>query len=452
MNAKESLIKILRCKWTVAALVIVGSVSLAAGTDYLYYRTRLFHGVALNEIPLGGLRLDEAEKQLEEKLWSIQQLVLIMGNGERKEFPLDELGITWDKHTTMDNLYRAGRGWAGYRHRINHLLYGTALKVRGQVAVDEPLLARVMSELAGQVYQPPRDAFFEVNAAEVNTVPEYGGRFLRVQALRELMLASVYQPGTEIAAPVGEWPASRTAAELQDYGVEQVMAAFDTDVSPGIPNRAHNIRLGAAAINGYLLAPGEIFSFSEVVGRATREKGYLEAPIIVGEELVPGLGGGLCQVSSTLYNAALMANLAIVERYNHTLTVSYLPPGRDATVSIGHLDLKFQNNRDHYLLIGADLHNLRLTFRIFGPPMEERVEIHSSGLRQLDPPVRYEQTDQLPPGVTELLRPGKPGYYITTWRVVYRNDREISRELLGHDYYRPTTTVYLIGTGNPGSG
>ena len=117
------------------------------------------------------------------------------------------------------------------------------------------------------------------------------------------------------------------------------------------------------------------------------------------------------------------------------MTIGYLPVGRDATISIGHADLKFKNNRDHHILIGAELNEGRLTFRLFGPPMEERVEIFSSDIVRLEPPVHYEESDALPEGAQELVERGRAGYHVKTWRVVYRGDREISRELLSHDHY-----------------
>jgi vancomycin resistance protein YoaR len=257
----------------------------------------------------------------------------------------------------------------------------------------------------------------------------------------------MYRFSPELSVPVGEWPADRTTADLEGYGVQQAMASFYTDVAGGNPDRANNIKLGSASINGTLMAPGEIFSFSDTVGRITREKGYRDAPIIVGDELVPGLGGGLCQVSTTLYNAVLYANLDIIERHNHSMSISYIPLGRDATVAIGSLDLKFKNNRDHYIIIGAELNNLRLTFRIFGPPMDEKVEIISSDYQQIAPSVQYEYSEALPSGATEIVKPGISGFYITTWRIVYMDEQEISREMLGRDYYRPTPALYRVGTG-----
>jgi putative cell wall-binding protein len=143
------------------------------------------------------------------------------------------------------------------------------------------------------------------------------------------------------------------------------LAQYTTYFDPNFINRTENIRLAAKALDGKLLAPGERFSFNKSVGERTVEKGYKEAIIIEGNSFVPGLGGGVCQVSSTLYNAAVLANLEILERHHHTLHIDYVPSGQDATVSFPELDLKFRNNTDKYLLIRSFLNNNALTFKLY---------------------------------------------------------------------------------------
>lgn len=452
MRLTERLANIVRHKWAriilvLPALLIIAAVS--AGVDYCCYSGRIYPGIYLNEISLGGLSLKEAESKLAAELWSLEELRLSGIEGGEMTISLAELGISWDRKKTMDGIREAGSGRHGYPGRLRRLWTRSPLHLEGALKVQPGRLDRFLADLAKEVEEKPQDAGFIVQGAEVSIEKEREGRFLKEGQLRKRILDAVSKGMSgEVKLPIGIKQANRTAATLAGYDVDQVMISFSTDVYPPIPNRVHNIGLGAKAINGYLLAPGEIFSFEAVVGDSTREKGYREAPVIVGGKLVPGLGGGLCQVSSTLYNAALLANLAIVERYSHSLTIGYLPVGRDATISIGHADLKFKNNRDHHILIGAELNEGRLTFRLFGPPMEERVEIFSSDIVRLEPPVHYEESDALPEGAQELVERGRAGYHVKTWRVVYRGDREISRELLSHDHYRPVPTVYRVGTGS----
>lgn len=143
------------------------------------------------------------------------------------------------------------------------------------------------------------------------------------------------------------------------------IAQYSTTFDSSQVNRTENIRLATKALNGKLLAPGVRFSFNESVGERTAEAGYKEALIIEGDVFTPGLGGGICQVSSTLYNAAILAKLEIVERHHHTLPISYVPPGQDATVAFPFLDFKFRNSTEKYLLIRSLLKGNTLTFQLY---------------------------------------------------------------------------------------
>ena len=143
------------------------------------------------------------------------------------------------------------------------------------------------------------------------------------------------------------------------------IAQYTTYFDASIINRTENIRLAAKALDGKLLAPGEQFSFNKTVGQRTAEAGYKEAMFIVGKTYVPGLGGGVCQVSSTLYNVAVLAHLEILERHHHSLPVNYVPPGQDATVSFPYSDFRFRNITDNYLLIRSFVEGNSLTSLIY---------------------------------------------------------------------------------------
>ena len=451
MQLKESLTLALRPRWArfllLPLVLILFIITLAMSTDYCCHRGRIYPGVHLNGIPLGGLSLEEAADRLTSELCTREEFKLSGSEDVEISVTLDSLGISWDLRKTMELLGKAGSGRTGYCGRLRRLWNNAPLLLEGAIKLDKGKLQHNLKNLAGKIEKEPQDAGFVVRGAEVTIIEERSGRYLQVEILEELLLDAALRGRSEIELPIGIKEPGITAAKLSRCDLNQVMVAFTSTVSQAIPNRVHNIILGAEAINGCLLPPGGVFSFEAVVGDSTREKGYREAPVIVGGKLVPGLGGGLCQVSSTLYNAALLANLAIVERYNHSLTIGYLPIGRDATISIGYADLKFRNNRNHYILIGAELENDQLTFRIFGPPMKERVEIFSTDIVTLESPVQYEQSDALPEGTYELIQKGKAGFRVKTWRAVYRDEEEISRELLSHDHYRPVPTIYRVGTG-----
>ncbi|MDW7674434.1 MAG: VanW family protein [Bacillota bacterium] len=233
-----------------------------------------------------------------------------------------------------------------------------------------------------------------------------------------------------------------TVSSLTERHIEDLMISFSTNFDPTQSNRVHNIKLAARTLTNYLLPPGEVFSFNRVINDTTAEKGYKAAPIIVGGELVPGIGGGICQLSSTLYNAALLANLEILERHSHQLTVPYIEPGRDATISYPYKDLAFRNNKDHSVLITADVENDILLIKLFGQPLTERVEIKTKVLDIIMPPEKYKLESELRPGEEKLIE-GYPGFLVEVWKIVYRGEKKESEVKISVDRYAPYPEIII---------
>ncbi|NLZ33260.1 MAG: VanW family protein [Firmicutes bacterium] len=204
-------------------------------------------------------------------------------------------------------------------------------------------VAALVEELAAAIDEPPRNAFIDPRSGEV--VAEVIGRQVdRPATVEKVMNAPA---GSKVLAVVIALDPEITAAHFA--AIDREIGAFRTWIGGG-GGRAVNIMLATASLNNYLLLPGEIFSFNAANGPRTAERGYRPAPVIVGHTVVPGLGGGVCQVSTTLYNAVLRAGLEVVERYPHSQPVGYVPPGMDATVA-DTLDFKFRNSSDRLIMI-----------------------------------------------------------------------------------------------------
>ena len=198
-------------------------------------------------------------------------------------------------------------------------------------------------------------------------------------------------------------------------------------------NRNTNVRLAAEAINGTVLQPGEEFSFNGVVGQRTEAKGYKGAAAYNNGEVVQEIGGGVCQISTTLYNAVYRAGLEISFRRSHTFEPNYITPGQDATVSWEQPDFKFINNSSTAIGIRASYADQKATVSIYGIPiLEEGIkwDLVSEKVEELDPPApTYEEDQTLQPGVEEIKSAGTKGSRWQTYKVVYKDGKEISREL-----------------------
>ena len=163
-------------------------------------------------------------------------------------------------------------------------------------------------------------------------------------------------------------------------GITGLVGSYET-IYGGIANRIHNVQLVARLIDGKLIAPGATFSFNDATGERTADKGFLEAPVIINGELETGLGGGVCQVSTTVFNAAYEAGLPITSRTNHALYISHYPLGRDATVDYPDIDLKFVNDTGKWLLLRTFVGSSSLVVNLYGAPQDRRVETETSPLR-----------------------------------------------------------------------
>lgn len=216
--------------------------------------------------------------------------------------------------------------------------------------INEAKLGQLLDELNEKVYQKPIDAKLNDKGEIISGKP---GKTLDRQAFHLAFRKFIHQgEPTEIEIPVKSiYP--RVDSELLSEIREKEIGSYTTYFQKNNKERTHNIKLAAAAIDSHVVFPGETFSFNKIVGKRTKEKGYKQAPVIVKGELAEDIGGGICQTSSTLYNAVDLEGIEIVERYSHSRSVPYVPPGRDATVSWWGPDFSFKNKLPQPILIRA---------------------------------------------------------------------------------------------------
>lgn len=229
----------------------------------------------------------------------------------------------------------------------------------------------------------------------------------------------------------------------------KTLASFTTKTTAN-SKRNTNVRLSAQAINGKILHPGEEFSFNDVVGQRTEAKGYKGAAAYNNGEVVEEIGGGVCQVSSTLYNVVVRAGLKTTVRRSHTFEPSYVTPGCDATVSWNGPDYKFVNNSSAAIGIRASYADQTVTISIYGIPVLEdgvKYTLESKKLKDMDPPVpTYEEDPTLEPGIEKPKSSGSLGSYWETRLVITKNGEEVSREVEHNTTYKGHAPVILRNT------
>ena len=232
-------------------------------------------------------------------------------------------------------------------------------------------------------------------------------------------------------------------------GITGRVSAYTTYFG-GVPNRIHNVQLVARLVDGKLIGPGETFSFNGTTGERSAAKGFLEAPVIVNGELQTGLGGGVCQVSTTVFNAAYEAGLKITERTNHALYISHYPQGRDATVNYPDVDLKFVNDTEHWLLLRTFVGSSQLTVGLYGAPLHRRVESTVAPLVETGaPPVKKTVDPSLEPGDVVVDNYGSPSRSTSVHRKVYDASGRLLYDDVWYSSYRAEPKLVRVAPKKP---
>lgn len=434
-------------------LLVFSSFPLSGEDD------RVISGVSFNGQELGGKSKAEVLALLEEEDRILgNQVVYLYFPGEktRLESSYNQLGIHIDAEKVWQEAFligRAGRWWEDIWTRWQVKRHGAQIPL--YLFLNVKNVGDQLNKLSQPWYLPPKDARLLIKADDsIEIIPHQLGRCVDItRGLEDLQQLVTASPGNQLHLSLKfmELSPAKLTRTIESYNIKGVVSTFVTRFNSGVINRANNIRLAARALDNYLLAPGAIFSFNDVVGPRTKAKGYDEADIILRNELVPDVGGGVCQVSTTLYNAVLQAELEIVERAPHSMIISYVAPGLDATVVYGYRDLKFRNNTSGHLVIKSRVTHGVLTVKIFGAPQpSRRVVLKSIKEKEIPPKTIYRDDPLVPRGKYVLEREGQKGYIYRVERHIYDDKGTlIDAQFISRDLYPPQERVIKTWAGSP---
>jgi vancomycin resistance protein YoaR len=342
--------------------------------------------------------------------------------------------------------------WRGVRWHVSPWQLRSLLELphngASEVRIGGSGAARYFARIARILNRPARSAGFAVTpGGTVSIVPAREGRSVDVRRSAANLLAAALRRDdrTALVAVVSSQP-SRTTAEARAMGIRGLVGSYET-IYGGDPNRIHNVQLVARLIDGHLIAPGATFSFNQATGARTADKGFREAPVIINGELETGLGGGVCQVSTTVFNAAYEAGLKITARTNHALYISHYPLGRDATVNYPDTDLRFVNDTKHWLLLRTFVGSSSLTVALYGAPQHRRVVTQARPLVETAaPPVKRVPDSSLTEGETVVEDSGEPARSTSVRRLVYAPNGKLLHDDTWYSTYQAEAKVVDVGT------
>lgn len=414
-------------------------------------RQTFYDGTTVDGVNVSGMTLQQALDHFEHQVEPAhRQAAVVLDDGTK--VTAEQLGYSSNYRDVLTGAWSIGRtGSLVERYaRVQESMRVPAAHQVMRIAYDDQLVRQYAAQVAQQVDQPARDAGlkdFNVETYEFEFEPEQVGYTLNQESLVASIENALANGGGNInmvIATVAPQITQETVAS--QYGM---ISSAITNASSSSSNRLSNIRQALKAINGMWLDPGESFSFNQVVGQRTTERGYKTATAYSGGKVTEEVGGGICQVSTTLFNAAVKANLKIDERHPHSLTVSYVDLGKDAAVDWENKDLKFTNNSDDRIYICCYLtDDKRVRFGIFGKLLPDGMSITVEGKKtgNVDYRTEYQMNFTLFSGQTRILQQGKQGYKATAYKIWWdANGNEIKREELCKSSYQATPEIIEYG-------
>ena len=299
-----------------------------------------------------------------------------------------------------------------------------------------------IDKIHSEVYKEVKDAYYTKDPFTI--YPEQKGIDFDVESAKTL----IQEPKEQYEIQLKITNPSKTVKEIGTEAFPDLLGVCKTNYVASNKNRTTNLILAAGKINGTVLLPGEEFSYNGVVGKRTVEAGYKNAATYSNGQVVDDIGGGICQISSTLYDAAVFANMDITVRRNHQFVTSYLPAGKDATVVWGSQDFKFKNSRKYPVRITATVSGGVATVQIWGvkEDVEYDISIETKQISTIKYTTQYIEDASLPAGTQKVSQAGANGRKVQAYKVMKLNGQVVSRTLLSTDTYRAMTRIVRVGT------
>ena len=299
-----------------------------------------------------------------------------------------------------------------------------------------------IEKIHDEIYREVQDAYLTQSPFTIH--PEVEGVDFNVDEAKALL----NEDKEKYEIPLIITEPSVTMVQIGSEAFPDLLATYSTKYDGANINRTNNLELACEKINDKIVLAGETFSYNKTLGARTIAAGYKEAKVYENGEVVDGIGGGICQVSSTLYNSVLMANMEIIERKNHQFVTSYTPAGRDATVVYGQTDFKFKNTRTYAIKIKATCSNGIITISIYGikEEIDCTVSFSTETISTIPYTVKYIDDSTLTAGTEKVKQIGANGMITETYIIKTLNGTVVSKELLSKDTYNAMQRIILKGT------
>lgn len=425
--------------------ILVGSITYYTWANVIDIPV-IYKGIKIDKINVGGLSKEEAIALLRKKKEpELQKSMALNIDDKSYKIKREDLGYKFEYENAVNEAYKIGRkGNIINRYKKIKDLEENNINISVKYSYDKEKINYIIGEISKNIDKEPKNATFNFNSGNYIISDEEVGMFVNKEKLQKKIIENI-DDLKELDIPV-DFEKPKYTKEYYSK-INGVIGEYTTRFANSAPGRKENIKISAKSVNGKLIHSGETVSYNKLTGPRSRNNGYKEAPIILNGRYSPGVGGGVCQTSSTLYNAILNADLDIVERYHHSIPPPYIDKGTDAVVTDGPLDLKFKNNYDGPIYISSYATNEYVKILIHGDKSQKdyEVKIKPEVIETVPPGEEHIVDKSLSPGSKVLKSPGRYGYKVKTYKLKIKNGEVISKEQISYDNYQPKNAVYRIG-------
>ncbi|MEG2789593.1 MAG: VanW family protein, partial [Romboutsia sp.] len=410
---------------------------------------KIYKNIYIENIDVSGLTKSEAVKKINSSVYK-DNIINLTYEDKNYKLNLNDINFVYEIEKASSKAYEVSRkdGLINNIKTKMNLYLGHEINLNLQIRYEKEKLESYISNLAQQINVQPVNAEIKVNENEFVISKETNGIKVNEKELFEIVDKNlINKEFSSINIPVNKMNPEYTFESLSK--INTILGKYETEF-----NDANNIKVAINNISSMLINSNSEFSFNKFIGKRSLERGFKEAPVIVNGELKPGMGGGICQVSSTIYNSALYAGLEIIQAKNHSIPSSYIPKGRDAAVSYGNIDLVFRNNYSYPILIQNKVEGNKIISTIYGNEQDKReVDINTCIVETIEPKITVKESDKLNPGNSEVESKGRKGYKVNTYRIYKKPDGEIEKkEFINESYYPPKNKIIIKGTKKNDSG
>lgn len=409
--------------------------------------------ISIGAVNVSGLTRAEAKEVLEEHLAEDLALKISLETEDGSaDATLEELGLSSKDldALTKEAVDYGKKGSLWTRYRKMKRLESDGLVIREKFTLDQELAEAVLNERVAPLIKGAQDAAIQKTSAGFKITPEKEGKAIDIEATIDAITQHLNKGWnhTDFSMEVSTKKDVPEITEADLSEIQDELGSFWTDAGGG--DRWNNLKTGTDRLNGKILMPGETLSVGQTTGPYTAENGYVEAGAYENGQVVSDYGGGICQVSTTLYNAVIYAELEVVERAPHSMTVAYVKPSRDAAIAGDYLDFKFKNSYDTPIYIYGEINSSnQLQFIIYGKdtrPKGRTVEYESETVSTTEHGTTYKENAEAAFGTMTSTGSPHDGVEAKLWKVVYENGKEVSREVFNTSSYSSSDEIIEVGT------